>query len=450
MKNSIAIRREDLNKKGEKRVAVIPELAKTIIEAGHNLRVQSQKHPETNENKRAFSDSAYADLGATITEDIAGARVVIGLKEVKTEYIAPNTTYLCFSHTHKAQIKNREMLRTFKDRKTTLIDYELMVNADKARVITAFTYFAGYAGMIDTLWTAGQRYALAGQLHPFAAIPQSIETEDLNIIKKLIQDIGTHISENGTPDDLPPFINVILGQGKTSTGAQEIYDILPVENITLAQIPEIYANGDRKKVYKCVLGITEMFRLKAAASLPAHTYAALTIPQKESHYFQHPSDFESNLQAILPYASILMNCILWAPQFPRLLSRTFTKAQWEQHQTLIAIGDITCDPEGSIEFSQETWIDDPVFIYNPATNTSTLSMEGQGIAVMAVTNLPCEFSADASTEFSANLSPYLPGIIAANYEASLENSQLPEAIQKAVILWNGEFTPRYAYMQDYL
>ena len=69
---------------------------------------------------------------------------------------------------------------------------------------------------------------------------------------------------------------------------------------------------------------------------------------------------------------------------------------------------------------------------------------------MAVTNLPCEFSRDASNRFAKELEPFLADILNTNFETSFEDTQLPEPIKKAVILWRGEFTPHYAYMQDYL
>ena len=115
-----------------------------------------------------------------------------------------------------------------------------------------------------------------------------------------------------------------------------------------------------------------------------------------------------------------------------------------------AIGDITCDPNGSIEFSKETWIDNPVFIYDPATEKVTDGFEGRGVAVMAVTNLPCEFSADASRQFSDDLAPFLKSIITADYNNSLDESNLPLEIKRAVILWKGKFTKKYIYMKEYL
>ena len=184
MKNIIAIRREDLSKKGEKRVAISPALAKEIVSEGYSLLVQPAFHPDTQTQKRAYSDEAYAEAGAKITEDISEANIVFGLKEIELANILPNKAYFFFSHTHKGQVKNRKMLQACVDRKVSIVDYELIVNEHRQRVITAFTYFAGYAGMIDSIWALGKRFQFKGMEHPFSQIPQSIEKEDLPLIRK--------------------------------------------------------------------------------------------------------------------------------------------------------------------------------------------------------------------------------------------------------------------------
>jgi alanine dehydrogenase len=167
-------------------------------------------------------------------------------------------------------------------------------------------------------------------------------------------------------------------------------------------------------------------------------------------YLSQPELFESNLDQVLPYISILTNCILWSPRYPRTLTRAIMEAQFAHGSPLRVIGDITCDPEGSIEFSKETWIDAPTFIYHPARKTSELGMEGEGVAVMAVTNLPCELSADSSDQFSRELSPLLDSLVNARLDAGLEEAGLPESLVRATILWKGEFTSRFSYMEEFV
>ena len=449
-KNTIAIRREDLSKTGERRAAVTPEFVAALVQDGHHVLVQPKDHPVTGAEKRAFADAEYKAAGAVVTEDLGGAKVIFGLKEIAPEHILPERTYLCFSHTHKGQKKNRAMLKEFVQRKTTLIDYELVTDAKGLRIFTAFTYFAGYAGMIESFWALGERLRREGHDHILSTIPQSIALQNLERFRGLVAAAGEHIYEHGTPMDLPPLITVFLGDGKTSKGAQEIFDLLPYQDITIAQLPEIYAHGSRHQAYKLVLGISDMYRLKPGAETSAAAYAGLSRAGKEALYFQHPEQFESNLDVVLPYVTLAMNCVLWNNKFPRLITNGMMESLWLAQPTLKVIGDISCDPEGAVEFSRETWVDAPVYIWHPEQGDLGNGLAGEGVAVMAVTNLPCAFSVDASAQFSKDMEYLLPSIGSADYDSTLEQSGLPEELKKATIVWKGEFTPGYAYMEEYL
>lgn len=450
MKNIVGILRESLNKKGEKRVAVSPAEAKSIVEWGHKLLVQPAKNPETGEVKRIFPDSDYKKAGGEICEDLSAAKVVFGLKEIPVHRILKDKVYLFFSHTYKGQIKNRKMLKALVENKATVIDYELIRDEKQRRLITAFTFNAGYAGMVDTLWTLGKRLKIMGLQNPFENIPQAIEKEELEAIRKIITKAGKNISNDGTPEQLPPFIFCFLGRGKTAKGAREMFDLLPHKDITPDELELVFSGGSRKQVYALHIGRETIYRLSNEFNYLKEKFESFPLREKHSFYLKNPDYFESNMDKILPFITVLMNCIVWSPEFPRSVTNTMVKKIYKKYKTLKVIGDITCDPNGSIEFSQETWIDNPVFIYNPLTEKISHGFEGEGIAVMAVTNLPCEFSADASRQFSKDLYPYLKDIIKANYNTSIEQSNLPLEIRRGVILWKGEFTDEFKYMKKFI
>lgn len=450
MKNTIGILREGIRKKGEKRVAISPPEAKSIVDWGHRLIVQPARNPETGEIKRAFPDSAYKKAGAEINEDLTKAKVIFGLKEIPLTKILKDKVYFIFSHTYKGQLKNRKMLKQLAAAKATVVDYELVTDENNRRLITAFTYNAGYAGMVDTLWTLGKRLKMQGFNNPFEIIPQAIEKEHLSIIKKILVKSGRDISENGTPKNLPPLIFCFLGTGKTSNGAREMFDLLPHQEISVDELEEIYSKGSRNKLYSLHIGREEIYRLKKDFNHLQEQFDKLNLKDKHKFYLNKFECFESNMDKILPYITVLMNCIIWSPKYPRTITKELTKKIYNKKQTLKVIGDITCDPNGSIEFSKETWIDNPVYIYNPVTKEIKDGFEGDGIAVMAVTNLPCEFSADASKQFSKDISQFLQNIIQADYNKRLEESTLSKEIQRAVILWKGEFTREYKYMRKYI
>ncbi len=452
MKNIIAIRREDLSKKRETRTPIVPSLAARITAKGSRLLLQPAINPDNQEIKRAFKDASFEGIGGEITEDISEANVVLGVKEIEIQHISPSTAYYIFSHTHKGQKKNRKMLQTFVEKKCTLIDYELIVNEKNIRHITAFTYYAGYAGMVDSLWALGQKLKAEGIVSRFQRLPQAIEKGDLAVLKDILREVKEEIIQKGTTMKMPPMIFCFLGNGKTSIGAQEIFDSLPVINITPEQVTDVFVKGSRNFVYKLVLNIPDMFRLKTKTSAKIkEKYEKMNRREKSDFYLASPAHFESNMDTFFPYITLFMNCILWSPQYPRLFSREDTQKWYAKHKVLRVIGDISCDPEGGVEFSHDTWIDDPIFTYHPETQTETNGFAPSGISVLAVTNLPCEFPADASAAFSRNMSEFMAGITAADYEAdTVAESGLPEAIKRAVILWKGEFTEKYAYMKEFL
>ena len=90
----------------------------------------------------------------------------MGIKEVPVSQLIPGKTYLFFSHTHKGQRYNMVMLNEILSRKIRLVDYELMTNEKKQRLVL-FGTFAGYAGMINAFNGLGDRLLAMGYHTPF-------------------------------------------------------------------------------------------------------------------------------------------------------------------------------------------------------------------------------------------------------------------------------------------
>ncbi|KAA3599256.1 MAG: hypothetical protein DWQ06_10065 [Calditrichaeota bacterium] len=444
MPKTIAIRREDETKVGELRVGITPKTVSELVSKGYEFLVQPRLSPINGEVKRIFEDAEYEKAGAKISEDISKAEVIFGLKEISIEKILPNKTYLFFSHTHKGQVKNREMLKDLVKKKSTVIDYELITNSHGRRTVTSFTTFAGYAGIIDTLWTYGKRLETLGLENPFSKISQTITHSNLEFSKNQIKEVGKFITANGTPKELPPVICAFAGNGGVSKGAQEVFDFLKPERIHLKEIKSVYKNGSRNKVYKIVLGISDLYKTKDGSEIPHDNFYSV--------YKRHPERFETRVPDYIDFISIWVNGINWTPKFPRLLTYEDLKNFFttSKKTNLKTIGDITCDPEGSIQCSRETWIDDPVFIFNPKNQAIDYGFEGEGLSVMAVTNLPCELPKDASELFSQQLTPYLEQIFDADFSKSFNELDMKDEVKKAMFLQNGSFTEKFKYMSEYL
>ena len=77
-------------------------------------------------------------------------------------------------------------------------------------------------------------------------------------------------------------------------------------------------------------------------------------------------------------------------------------------------------------------------------------MNGDGLAIMAVDNLPCELPQESSTNFSTTLIPFIPEIAKADYSQPFPDLNLSSVIKNAVIAHKGELTPNYKYLHEYL
>ena len=118
---------------------------------------------------------------------------------------------------------------------------------------------------------------------------------------------------------------------------------------------------------------------------------------------------------------------------------------------LQVIGDITCDIDGAIEFTHKSSeSDNPAYIYDPNKDEIIDGYEGNGIVDIAVDNLPCELPKDSSISFSTSLVPFVLGIVNADLSKPFDECGYPDEIKKAVIVYKGELTPEYKYLQEHL
>ncbi|MEZ5197934.1 MAG: hypothetical protein R2764_16575 [Bacteroidales bacterium] len=171
-----------------------------------------------------------------------------------------------------------------------------------------------------------------------------------------------------------------------------------------------------------------------------------------SDYYAHPERYVSDFEQYIPHLSVLMNCMYWDDRYPRIVTKDYLEKLYaEGTPKLTVIGDVTCDPDGSIEcLHKGTEIEDPVFVYDPFTRKPSMGFEGTGILVMGVDILPSELPRESSMAFSNALFRYIKDIATADYTKDFNQLNLPKPIKKAVILHKGELTPDYQYISKYL
>lgn len=428
----IGIRREDKSR-WEARVPLVPDDIRWLVrEKGLAFTVQTSPI-------RAFKEDAYRGAGAAIADRLDDCRVIMGVKEIPPECFAPGRTYVFFSHTIKGQPGNMPMLRRLMELKCQLIDYEKIVDSQGRRMVF-FGRFAGLAGMIDSMWALGCRLDAEGVRNPFTRIQQAYKYRDLDHARTEFHLLAEDIRRGGIPQAVQPFVCGFAGYGKVSQGAQEIFDLLPFVEVAPADLPSLKPSAS--ECYKVVFREQHMVE-----RIDRDSGFDLT------EYYRHPELYRPVFYGSARHLTMLINCIYWEPKYPRLIDREQFRDLYRcvQVPRLRVVGDISCDIDGSVACTvKATEPANPVFVYDPETALACDGVEGPGPVVLAVDFLPCEVPVDASIEFSRALSPFVPALAGANYDARFVDSGLPRELRDATILWQGELTGQYKYLSDFI
>ncbi len=419
----------------ERRVVLTPLQVKAMVEQ-QGLQAMVQTSPT-----RAFDDSAYEQAGAQVVSSLEKCPVIFGVKEMPLSFFEKGKTYMFFSHVIKGQPYNMPMLRKMMACGVNLIDHERVMDAQGRRLIF-FGRFAGLAGMINSLWALGQRYQKLGIQTPFQQLKQTHQYASLEEARDAVERVGAEIARRGLPQEIVPLTVGITGYGNVSKGAQEILDLLPFEECSPEELlHHAETSPSNHKIYKTLF-------------MEKHLSVHKQSPEKFDlqDYYQHPQDYKGVFEQYLPHLSCLMNCMYWDERYPRIVTKPYLKKCYaEGNPKLTVIGDVTCDPNGSVECTHKgTPIEDPVFVYDPLSDVPISGFQGRGILVMAVDILPSELPVEASRAFGEALMPYLKEIVTCDYTCSFEALNLSPPIKEALILHKGTLTPAYRYLEEYL
>jgi saccharopine dehydrogenase (NAD+, L-lysine forming) len=436
MINYIGIIRETKNE-WERRTPLIPEDVKQLkTELGVHFLVQPS-------GLRVYDSEEYLQQGATVNKDLSACEMIFGIKEVKVEDLLAGKIFLFFSHTTKGQAYNMPMLRRIMELKSTLIDYERMID-DQGKRLIYFSYYAGLAGIIDTLWAYGKRLSLAGILTTFTRIRPVLEYFNLDEIKATFRQVTDDIQHLGVlPERMSPCIIGITGYGNVAQGVQYMLDLLPTVSISPAELVEIRQSGkSEKKIYTVVFKENDMVEPRE----PGQKFDL-------QDYYVHPEKYRSKFSSYLPHLNILVNTSFWNRQYPKHVTKESIRQLYaaDSKPLLQVIGDISCDVEGGIECTlKNSTPGNPVFTYLPETDEARDGFWNHGPLIMAVDNLPSELPLEASAFFSSVLKKLVPDLVRADYSLDFADLDLAPCLKKAIIVYKGDLTPDYRYLQQYL
>ena len=432
----LGIRTEDKSQ-WERRVPLVPADAKALQDAGIDVAVQTSHH-------RAFPDGEFTEAGVAVQEALNDCNIIVGIKEIPKDKLEAGKVYLFFPHVIKGQPANMPMLQRLMQLKATLVDYERIVD-EKSRRLIFFGRHAGLAGMINTLWSLGKRLEVEGSASAFNRLKQARTYADLSGAKEDLKRIAARIAADGIPAAIHPLVVGFTGYGNVSQGAQEILDLLPVQEVSPPELNRMAHDPacDARRVYKVVFKEANLFEPLAAGS-------GFDL---DDYYRRGAGAYRGVFDRYVEELSVLVNCIYWDARFPRLLTLDQSRRLWAPGRSpkLKVIGDISCDVGGSIECTvKATDPGNPVYVYEPATGAARDGFGGNGPVVMAVDILPSEIPRESSVDFSRVLKPLLPQLAAADLSKPFAELALPPELKRAVIVYKGELTPDYAYLNSFL
>ena len=434
MATTLGIRREDKNE-WERRVPLTPTHVARLVRAGLNITIQPS-------SIRVFPDAEYVEAGATLQEDLSSCGLVLAVKEIPLDFFKEKQAYLFFSHVSKGQPDNMPMLARMLERRATLVDYEHVVD-ERSRRLIFFGNHAGSAGLLETLYALGKRLEWEGYSTPFSGIRRGLELSGLGEARSLLEDIGSRISSEGLGLDLAPVVVGFAGYGNVSAGAQELFDLLPHEEILPQELVRFMSTSrfSDRKLYKVIFHERDMVTAIEGATFDLQDY------------YQHPDGYRSDFERYLPHLTVLINCIYWEERYPQFLTKKWLRSAWagNTRPRLRVIGDITCDIEGSMECTvKATGPGNPTYTYLPSSGETVDGWEGAGPVVMAVDTLPAEFPREASASFADMLMGFVPKLTRADFSGPFDDLLLGTTLKRAVIAYQGELTERYRYLEAHI
>lgn len=321
----------------ERRSPLTPQHVREILQK-HNVDAHNEKTGGGGVRilvqpcqRRVFSGSEYEQAGATLTNDLTEADLILGVKRpADTGMLLPNKTYMFFSHTIKGQPENMPLLQACLDEHIQLMDYERLLDessaasvvgggggeesSSKPKRLVSFGRFAGLAGAIDTLHGLGRRLLAEGQSTPLLSCPPAVLCDDLAQAQERLHQIGQRITNQGLHRQEPLVISVTGKGGSVYGGVAEMLELLP---------HEIVPPDDLQYLFQSEMTETAQHQLYLTPLATKDAFAKTSDGSFDRMDFQNnPSQYSSTLpDKVVKYSTALINCAYWDPRFPRLLTK---------------------------------------------------------------------------------------------------------------------------------
>ena len=354
---------------------------------------------------RVFSDIAYQKKGIEVTENMTDCDVLIGVKEVPIEALIPNKKYFFFSHTIKKQPYNRVLIQAILSKNIELYDHETIVKENGMRLIG----FGRYAGIV-------------GAYNGFRAI--GLKKNTFNLPKASTLESQQELISELNNIKLPNIKILLTGNGKVAYGAKEMLDAMKIREVSVAE----YLHHTYEEPVYCLADVLDYNKRKDHQVLDNHDF------------YKYPENYESDFMRFAMVTDFFIAGHFYGNGAPYLFTREDAKSKDFNIQF---VADISCDVDGPVATTiRSSTIADPIYGYNPMTESEVNYKDKDAIVVMAVDNLPCELPKDASEGFGELfLEHVIPAFFNNDKEGILERAKMTE---------NGKLTDRFSYLQAYV
>lgn len=382
---------------------------KRVVMTPYQCELFKQKFPQIelvvqSSEYRCFTDEEYMLSGIDIVNDVSDCDIFFGVKEVPLELLLYGKTYFFFSHTIKMQPYNRNLLACMLELNVRMIDYEVLKN--NGRRLLGFGRYAGVVGCYNGILTYGKR------THLFNLKPAYL-CNDRKELESELKKVNLGNSKI-----------IVTGNGRVGKGALEIIKFLGIKEVSKA---------DFKKYEYDIPVYVHIDFSDYNARIDGSTFLS-------NDFFSNPKLFRSTFMDYASCADILIAGHYYAQGSPYLFTREDVKSPLFNIRT---VADISCDINGPVASTiRSSTIQNPIYGYNPETETEDEFDKDSVISVMAVDNLPCELPKDSSEDFGSQmLNEIFP---------LLFDCKDSDVIKDATICENGDLTSNFEYLRDFL
>ncbi|MFK8060603.1 MAG: NAD(P)-dependent oxidoreductase [Polaribacter sp.] len=357
-------------------------------------------------NIRVFSDAEYQEAGLEVTENMQNCDVLLGVKEVPINALINNKKYFFFSHTIKKQPYNRDLLNAVLEKNITLYDHETIIKENGARLIG----FGRYAGIV-------------GAYNGFRAI--GLTSKEFNLPKAETLDSRKELIAELNKIKLPQNFKILLtGNGKVAYGAKEMLDAMEIKQVSV----EEYLTSTFDNPVYCLADVLDYNIRKDRQVL------------NNRDFYNNPEEYVSNFMRFAKVTNFFIAGHFFGDGSPYLFTREDAK---QSDFKIKYVADISCDIDGPVASTlRPSTIAEPIYGYNPETESEVDYTNEKAIVVMAVDNLPCELPKDASEGFGEM---FLENVIPAFF-----NDDKDGVLERAKMTEKGKLTARFSYLQDFV